>query len=114
MPLSTAMKRLAEQEVYSWITETGARLHHTGHMKDQIRELTAETLYRRLQNKYPVEMAIFTFEDMATSVFEDGDTFNTPTPRPSTKVEDEIEEEDQYGHRDYDDYRDEENDESDE
>lgn len=120
MPLSTVMKRLAEDEVYVWIAETGRQLHHTGRMKDQIRELTAETLYRRLQNKYPVEMAVYTLEDMATSVFEDGDRHNVAIPinisRPSDP-EDTDNDSEEFDYRDYDDYRDyrgEEDDEPDE
>lgn len=111
MPLSAIMKRLAEDEVYVWITETGIKLQDTGRMKDQIRELTAETLYRRLQNKYPVEMAAYTLEDMATSVFEDGDRYNVPLPantvRPSDPEDiDNEEESEEFDYRDYDDYRD--------
>lgn len=76
MPLSLELTRLAENEVRFWSIETGSRLELTGRMADQIRELTAETLYRRLQEKYTDRMAGYTLDDLKESVFADGDYFN--------------------------------------
>jgi len=76
MPLSDTMKHQAEQEVFLWARETGSTLQMTGHMKDQVRIITAETLFRRMQQKYPDEMKIYNIDDLKESVFEDGDYFN--------------------------------------
>lgn len=76
MPLSDAMRVLAEEEVKAWARGAAHGLHPTGRMKDQVRELTAEALFRRMQEKYPDEMAIFSIDDLAESVFADGDYFN--------------------------------------
>ncbi len=76
MPLSTAMKQCAENEIRIWTIETGLGLKQTGNMKDQVRTLTAEVLYRRMILKFPDEMAGYSLDDLKSSVFEDGDYFS--------------------------------------
>ena len=74
MPLPFNLTKLAEREVYLWAAETGMRLRPTGYMRDQYREMTAETLYRRMQIKYPDDMRLYSLDDLKESVFADDDS----------------------------------------